>query len=156
MSNYLLLQNTRKELDRLRRSQIQNQTPTSSPNPQPGKIILDFPPLSRENPQSSDSNPSQFHYVQNYVVTEDGSRTDVYSSTGAILADTHAQSESCFGVFVPFRCHHLVLYSRCYARQLRAASKLLQSPLSICVYTVYTSIHNFSMGMFGGEFMQFF
>ena len=50
----------------------------------------------------------------------DGSRANVHTRLRAILADAEAQSESCFGVLVPLHRHHFVLYSRCYARQLRS------------------------------------
>lgn len=49
-----------------------------------------------------------------------GSGADLHTSTRALLADPDAESESCFGVYIPFHSNHFVLYSRCYARQLRS------------------------------------
>lgn len=49
-----------------------------------------------------------------------GCGADLHPSTRAVLADPDAESESCFGVYIPLHRHHLVLYSRCYARQLRS------------------------------------
>lgn len=49
-----------------------------------------------------------------------GSRADLHTRAGEVFADADPKSESCFGVSVPIHCHHLVLYSRCHARQLRS------------------------------------
>lgn len=59
-----------------------------------------------------------------------GSGADLHSRSGEVFADAHAQSQSCSGVSLPIYCHNLVLYSRCYARQLRSAGFYLISASS--------------------------
>jgi len=68
----------------------------------------------------SSANFSSLHF-RFYSPPRHGSGADLHSRSGEVFADAHAQSQSCSGVSLPIYCHNLVLYSRCYARQLRSA-----------------------------------
>ena len=84
----------------------------------------------------------------------DGSRANVHTGARAVLTDGETQSESCFGVLVPLHRHHFVLYTRCYARQLRSTGTKILSIFDLQGFVVVVVVVEFSISIC--QFVFFF
>lgn len=66
-----------------------------------------------------------------------GSGADVYTGTRAVHTDVETQNKSFSRVLLSFSCYHFVLYTRCYARQLRSAGTYLSLFLTHLAFRCY-------------------